>query len=158
MDRRPRNPGRPKIHRNYTVEEVAKLRGVHKNTVRNWLRQGLPSIKERRPQLILGRDLSEFEAKRQQERKQPCMPGQIYCMRCRMPRNPAPGTIRYVPSTTGAGCIQATCSRCQTSVFRRISLATLERESTNWGITLSKGQEHIVESDEPSVDCDLKRE
>lgn len=158
MDRRSRNPGRPKIHRNYTVEEVARLRGVHKNTVRSWLRQGLPSLKERRPQLILGRDLSEFEANRQQERKRPCGPGQIYCMRCRMPRNPAPGTIRYLPSTTGAGCISATCLDCHSSVFRRISMASLERESANWGITLPKAQEHIVESDQPSVDCDFNRE
>ena len=158
MDRRPHNPGRPKIHRNYTVDEVAKLRGVHKNTVRSWLRQGLPSLKERKPQLILGRDLSEFEAKRQQERKRPCGPGQIYCMRCRKPRKPAPGTTRYTPSTTGAGCISATCSDCPTPVFRRISIASLEREQAYWGITWPKAQEHIVESNKPSVDCDLKRE
>ena len=32
------NPRRVKIHRSYTVEEVAMLFRVHKNTVRAWLK------------------------------------------------------------------------------------------------------------------------
>ena len=32
------NPRRVKVHRSYTVEEVAKLFRVHKNTVRDWLK------------------------------------------------------------------------------------------------------------------------
>ena len=40
------NPRRVKIHRCYTVEEVAKLFGAHKNTVRGWLKAGLPRIFE----------------------------------------------------------------------------------------------------------------
>src|SRR6516162_8070923 len=34
------NPRRVKIHRTYTVEEAARLFGVHKNTVRTWLKTG----------------------------------------------------------------------------------------------------------------------
>jgi len=35
-----------KIHRNYSVEETAKLLHVHKNTVRDWIaHRGLPVIK-----------------------------------------------------------------------------------------------------------------
>jgi hypothetical protein len=30
-----------KIHRNYSVEEIARLCGKHKNTVRAWLKDGL---------------------------------------------------------------------------------------------------------------------
>lgn len=156
MDRRPRTAGRPKIHRSYTVEEVAELRGVHKNTVRNWLRQGLPSLKERRPQLILGRDLVEFEARRQKTRKRPCEPGQIYCVRCRQPQHPAPGSARFVPATTGAGCLTGICSRCQTAMYRRISAQKLERDLAAMNITISGAQDHIVESDSPPVDCALE--
>jgi len=32
------NPNLAKIHRNYTVEEVALLFSVHKNTVRSWVK------------------------------------------------------------------------------------------------------------------------
>jgi hypothetical protein len=35
------NPRRAKLHRSYTVEETARLFGVHRNTVRAWLKQGL---------------------------------------------------------------------------------------------------------------------
>jgi hypothetical protein len=30
-----------KIHRSYTVEEIAKLYVIHKNTVRRWVKSGL---------------------------------------------------------------------------------------------------------------------
>ena len=49
-----------KIHRNYTVEEVASLLGVHRNTVREWVKRGLATIDRKRPMLIHGRDLAAF--------------------------------------------------------------------------------------------------
>ena len=75
-----------KIHRNYTVEEVAKLLGVHRNTVRHWLKQGLPTNDRKRPTLILGRDLGVFLQARRSKNKRRCQPGEIYCVRCRAPR------------------------------------------------------------------------
>jgi len=151
-------PGRPKIHRSYTVEEVASLRGVHKNTVRNWLRQGLPYLAERRPLLILGRDLSEFESKRRRARKRPCSPRQIFCMRCREPREPVPGTLQFVSSARGAGSLSGSCSHCRALIFRRISADQLESDRAIWGVTGQKEQEHIDESDQPSVNCAFKQE
>ena len=60
MGKRNPNPRLVKIHRNYTVEDVANLLGVHKNTVREWIKQGLPKIDDKRPMLILGCDLFAF--------------------------------------------------------------------------------------------------
>jgi len=51
------NPRRVKIHRSYSVEEMSRLLGVHKNTVRNWLKNGLEPIDDQRPTLIRGSDL-----------------------------------------------------------------------------------------------------
>ena len=54
------NPRLVKIHRNYTVEEIACLFGIHKNTVRSWIKMGLPVTDNCRPQLILGSELAAF--------------------------------------------------------------------------------------------------
>ena len=54
------NPNLAKMHRNYTVEEVASLFGVHKNSVRAWIKAGLPVCDARRPVLILGLDLRDY--------------------------------------------------------------------------------------------------
>ena len=57
MGKRHSNHRLVKIHRNYTVEEIAKLFGIHKNTVRNWVKDGLATIDDKRPMLILGHEL-----------------------------------------------------------------------------------------------------
>lgn len=156
--RRLPNPHLVKRHRNYSVDEAASLLGVHKNTVRNWLREGLPALDERRPLLILGRDLFEFLTRRRRVNKRPCGAGQIYCVRCREPERPVAGTIKYVPSARGAGCLTGICPRCHGSIFRRISAAGLERERVHLNLTLPEGRKHIGESDQSSANCDFKRE
>src|SRR5215813_9000 len=80
------NPRLVKVHRNYLVEEIARLFRVHKNTVRNWVKQGLPAIDDRRPILILGTELSRFLRERRQKTKQTCGPGRIYSIACRAPK------------------------------------------------------------------------
>ncbi len=61
------NPNKAKIHRSYTVEEIAELFGVHKNTVRAWLKAGLPICDDRKPMLILGADLRSFLKERKRK-------------------------------------------------------------------------------------------
>jgi hypothetical protein len=95
MSKRHPNPRLAKIHRNYTVEEIANLFGVHKNSVRNWVKGGLPTSDDRRPMLILGRDLVAFLHARRVKNKRPCQPGEIYCMRCRAAQRPAGDMAEY---------------------------------------------------------------
>src|SRR5262245_65819337 len=58
------NPRLAKIHRSYSVDDVSRLFKIHKNTVRNWLRQGLEPIDAQRPTLIRGQELQHFLAER----------------------------------------------------------------------------------------------
>ncbi len=51
-----------KIHRSYTVEEIAHLFGIHKNTVRRWVKAGLAISDDKRPMLILGHDLAAISS------------------------------------------------------------------------------------------------
>ena len=51
---------RVKRLRTYTVRDIVQLLGVHKNTVRSWVKAGLVVLDGRRPLLVLGRDLKQF--------------------------------------------------------------------------------------------------
>jgi hypothetical protein len=96
------NPYLIKMHRSYTAGELATRLGAHKNTVRNWQREGQPAVGERRPFLFHGR-VRAFLAQRNAERKRTCPPGALYCFRCRDARRPALGMLDYVEDVTGAG-------------------------------------------------------
>ena len=99
------NPNRAKIHRNYTVEEVANLFSIHKNTVRTWIKNGLPVCDERRPILILGAQLRAYLQEKRQSRKHKCRIDEMFCMRCRCPRRPAADMVDL--ATCGQGNLQS---------------------------------------------------
>jgi excisionase family DNA binding protein len=155
MSKRHPNPRLAKIHRNYTVEEVASLFGVHRNTVREWVKRGLPTNDDRRPMLILGRDLHAFLQAKRTKNKRTCKPGEIYCVRCRAPRAPAGEMVDYQPVTETLGNLIAICSECDAMMHRRVSLAKLEQVRGKLDITMPQALPHIGESARPSVNSDL---
>lgn len=155
--RRP-NPKLAKIHRSYSVEEVATLYGVHRNTVRAWLKQGLEPIDQQRPLLIQGSCLAAFLKARRTRNKRPCKLGEIYCVRCREPRRPANDAVHYGSLTPTMGNLIGLCPNCDSRMFRRTSFATLPLFAEVLSVTLTKPLEHIGESPHPSENCDLEQE
>lgn len=144
-----------KIHRNYTVEEVADLFGIHKNTVREWIKKGLPLCDEKRPALILGRVLAEFLQAQKAKNKRTCQPGEMYCLRCREPRKPVPDLLEYQATTDKVGNLMAICSYCNALMNRRISLAKLPLIQEQMGITFPQAQKHISDGSRPSLNSDM---
>lgn len=145
-----------KIHRNYTVEEIAALYDIHKNTVRGWVKAGLATSDTRRPMLILGHDLKTFLQARRLKNKQTCKPGEIYCVCCRAPKFPADDMVEYAPVTEKFGNLIAICPDCNSIMNRRVSLAKLEEVRGNMDISYPQALEHIVESNKPTVNSDLQ--
>jgi phage terminase Nu1 subunit (DNA packaging protein) len=145
-----------KIHRNYTVEEIAKLFGVHRNTVREWVKRGLPTSDRKRPMLILGRDLAAFLQARRLKNKRTCQPGEIYCVRCHTPKNPAGDMAEYQPVTTALGNLVGICPSCESMMYRRVNLAKLDQVRGKLDITMAQALRHIDESTQSSVNSDLK--
>lgn len=145
-----------KIHRSYTVEEAASLLGVHRNTVRAWIKVGLPTTDGKRPTLILGRQLATFLHTRRIKAKRPCRVGEIYCVRCRGPRRPTGGAAEYEPRTSALGDLIAICPQCHTVMYRRVKLATLDQIRGDLTITLAQGGLRIDETSRSSVNSDLR--
>ena len=125
MHKRRLNHRLVKIHRSYTVEEAARVFGIHKNTVRAWIDAGLPVCKDMRPHLILGRELGAFLQARRAKKKRPCAVGEMYCFRCRAPRIPAGGMADFVPKTDVLGTLVGICPECSTMMYQRASVARL---------------------------------
>jgi hypothetical protein len=152
------NPRLVKIHRSYSVEEVADLLGKHKNTVRAWIKAGLPTCDGKRPTLILGRALREFLIAQRGKNKKPCSPGEIYCVRCRVPRKPAGEMAEYQATTTTLGDLIGICPVCDCVMHRRTSLSKIDRIRGNLDITFTRATQHIGESINPFVNCDFERQ
>ncbi|OQX19913.1 MAG: hypothetical protein BWK76_03215 [Desulfobulbaceae bacterium A2] len=158
MKKRHPNHRLVKIHRNYTVEEIAELFGIHKHTVRSWIKGGLAITDDKRPMLILGHDLVAFLKSRRSKNKRPCKPGELYCVRCRTARTPAADMAEYIPVTEKFGNLIAICPDCGVIMNRRVSLAKIDQICGEMEISFPQALRHIVESSEPTVKSDLKEE
>lgn len=150
------NPRLAKIHRNYRVDEIATLCGVHRNTVRDWIERGLPTIDNCRPLLVLGSELASFMRRRREANKRKCLPGEIYCVRCRGPRRPADGQVRYHPLTPMQGNLVGLCPACGTGLYRRVALPRIDLALGDLTLLPADAPEHIVESQRPTVNRDFE--
>jgi Helix-turn-helix domain len=154
MGARHPNPRLVKIHRNYSVDEIARLFGIHKNTVRNWLKRGLGAIDDRRPTLILGRELLRFLQERRQRAKQSCGPGRIFCIACRAPKVPAGKIAECILTGPRTGNLCGICPDCDRLIYRRVNLARIEAVRGDLEITFRRPCPRLGESAGPSVNSD----
>jgi len=156
MGKRHPNPRIVKIHRTYTVEELARLFPVHKNTVRIWIKAGLRTIDGKRPTMILGAEASAFLQARQARNKRTCKPGEIYCLRCKAPRTPAGDMTEYMPINENVGNLRAICPDCESLIHRLVGKAELRQVLGKLDVTFPQALRHLSESNQPSVNSDLR--
>ena len=135
------------------MEDIARLFGIHKNTVRSWLNQGLTGIDDRRPTLILGRELLRFLQQRRQLARQSCGAGRIYCIACRAPKVPAGKIADCIPTSPLAGNLCGICPDCNRLIYRRVNLAKIAAIRGELEITFTQPGARIRESAGPSVNC-----
>jgi excisionase family DNA binding protein len=119
------DPRRAKIHHNYTVADIAALFGVHRNTVRNWARSGLETIRVGGQILVLGDALREYLARRQADRRVRCPPGSMFCLKCRDARTPPDGLVEAVRSSATTVNLRGLCPVCGSIMHRQASLGRL---------------------------------
>lgn len=119
------NPRLVKQYRNYLVSEVATTLGVHKNTVRNWVKIGLPIIGKKKPWLIHGGDLREFLTAKRKLRKRKSGKGEIYCFKCQAPRSPKKVVLEVREDPRVAGNVKGLCPVCGTTMNKRFAQTKL---------------------------------
>ena len=102
----------------YRIKSAARAIGASEATMRNWDRDGLRIIKDKRPFLVRGADLIEFLIMREAANKKPLGDGQFYCMTCQRRRDPANGSVIYCPATASNGRLSAVCGTCGGKVGR----------------------------------------
>ena len=111
----------------YDSADIAKLFGIHRNTVRHWLKDGLAGIDDRRPIVVHGTVLKAFVTERQQARRQKCAPGEFFCFRCRAPRKPWGDTADITVRTEKIANLTALCSVCETAMHKSIRRADVPK-------------------------------
>jgi len=147
------NPRKAKLHRSYTVEETSRLFLVHRNTVRAWIKAGLPAIDDAKPALIRGADLQHFLEARRKAARRPSAPGTLFCFSCKTSRSPALGMADFTARATGAGNLSALCESCGTVMHRRARLDALGAILPGVAVRIVGADGHIAERPNPSSNC-----
>jgi hypothetical protein len=147
---------RVKTRLSYEVAEMAQLFGVHRNTVRQWLQEGLETIDDRRPLLVHGVALKAFLVQRQSARKHVCGPGEFFCFKCRMPR-PAYGGMADVGAHTAKIVkLTAICAVCETEMHRTVRRADLGKFAEVLNLK-SMASERLKDRANAIANCDFKK-
>ena len=141
----------------YSVDELARLCGVHKNSIRTWQRKGLEPIDGGRPVLFYGETVRAWLTKRRAAARSPCPPGTLYCFRCRAPRPPALGMAEFVPMNTLTGNIRAFCGSCEALMHRRASHVRLPIILPGIDVQIAQPEPRLRDSPAPSPNSDLAR-
>lgn len=150
------NPRLAKAIRPYTVDEVARLYRIHKNTVRNWIKLGLKTSDTKRPTLIRGSDLRDFLQTQRKARKRPCGAGELYCVRCRKPQRPAGDMVEFRAINATTGDLIGFCPTCECWMYRKVSAAKIMLICGTLAVTGSEALERIGQRTTPSVNSDFE--
>ncbi|MFA5794680.1 MAG: helix-turn-helix domain-containing protein [Candidatus Brocadiia bacterium] len=110
----------------YSTNEIAELFNIHKRTVQLWYDEGLPRIDDRKPYLVLGEILKEFIKDRQHKRKKQCKPDELYCCKCREPRQSLNNFVNIRFLNEKRLLIMGKCCQCNTKLNRVSSTDKLD--------------------------------
>lgn len=96
----------------YSIQELAEASSRSKETIYEWIRQGLPTIDNRNPTLMYGWAVRKWLHSKWDARRTCCPDGMMHCMGCKSSRQPAAGSIEESVTGTGSVVLKARCSVC----------------------------------------------
>jgi hypothetical protein len=152
------NPRLAKLHRSYSVVELARILCAHKHTVRGWIKDGLPTVDSTRPVLVLGSDFQNWWSKRRVLAKRPLKPGQLYCFKCREPKAPGLGMVEYAATNAATGNLKAICETCGIMMHRRARLGAVAAVMPGLNVKRTEAPARLMEREQPSLNADNRME
>ena len=109
---------RLKKHRVYSVDQLAATYSVAKNTVSNWVGEGLKPSNEQRPYLFQGAVVKEFHRQRRARLRRNFLRGQFYCRGCQTGVSPAIETVDDFYAENGKFMYSAQCPNCSRRITK----------------------------------------
>jgi hypothetical protein len=154
MGTRHPNHRRIKTHLTYSIEELALLFSLHKNTVRKWQKDGLTPIDDGKPILFKGSVVASFLKGRRYGAKKPCGINQIFCLPCREPKMPDAGMVEYLAKTEISGNLRGICPECGRLMHRRMRYDQITKLAPGLDVSHTHALPHIREAPALPVKCD----
>ncbi len=143
-------------HRSYTYHEVARALNVARGTVARWVKDGLPAITDQKPHLIIGADLIEHR-NRAKAAKRRCELAELYCFRCRTPRQPEGGLADVILSGGPAASLRALCG-CGCIMNKRIAVRRLQELQAQLSVAIRQAPSRIAECVNPSLNDAIEKD
>lgn len=128
---------RVRSHRPYTVESLAALYGINVATVRRWIRRDgldIAIVARERPLILSGKLTREWMRKREDDRKQPCGPSEVYCVACKQPRCLRDGTAHVILHKHPKMTVEGECNSCGLTLRRFANVAERAILEANFGL------------------------
>lgn len=111
-----------KKRRSYSIQEAAEVCGVSVGTIRNWVRDGLPALKETRPFLVEGSNLLSFLNGKKAKCRTKLSQSELFCTGCQAARQASEGLVEISNNNGSRAMIRAICPECEGIACRIISL------------------------------------
>ena len=127
---------RVRSHRPYTIATLAALMDVDQATVRRWInRNGLKVavVSEKRPIILQGSKVKAWMKARQTAQRQPCAPNEMYCVRCKSPRQIAPESFHIVQRNAAKLTVKGNCVTCGLGLHRFGSVTNRAKLEAQFG-------------------------
>ena len=140
----------------YSVFDICRLLEVHKNTVREWIRKGLPTLDQQRPLMIHGQDLKTILNQRPQSQKRKCKANEFYCLKCKCPRTSMGNLVDVEKRNEKMMMLKGLCSVCETSVFKLQAQKNIQKVAAVFDLSQQQ-LEHIKGCLSPSSNCAFER-
>ncbi len=98
--------------------------GLHPQTVRAWVKDGLKTIDSGKPTLIYGYDLSNYIKTQNDKNKCKTAFDEMFCMKCHDARGVLKNHVT-IQHKQGFFCLSGVCRTCKTAMFKSYKLDDL---------------------------------